>query len=82
MRRTIRKLIRILLNRNTLFILMLLLQVTVLVLTVLFLSQHYLPIYLLLMALDLVLVVYISNTSEDPSMKLPWSSRSSRDLRT
>ena len=72
MRRTIRKLIRILLNRNTLFILMLLLQVTVLVLTVLFLSQHYLPIYLLLMALDLVLVVYISNTSEDPSMKLPW----------
>ena len=72
MRKFLRKLIRILFNRNTLFILMLLVQLTVLVLTVLFLSQHYLPVYAVLLALDVVLVIYITNTSENPSYKLPW----------
>lgn len=72
MRKSLRKLIRIFFNRNTLFILMLLVQIAFLVLTILFLSSHYLPVYLLLLALDMVLVVYISNTSENPSYKLPW----------
>ncbi len=67
-----RKMLRFLFNRNTLFIFMLLLQITVLVLIVSFLSQHYLPIYLMLVGLNMVLVVYISNTSENPSYKLPW----------
>ena len=72
MRKLFRRLIRILFNRNTLFVLMLLFQIVILALIVMFLSQHYLPIYLLLIALDMVLVVYISNTSENPSYKLPW----------
>ncbi|MBQ8926915.1 MAG: cardiolipin synthase [Oscillospiraceae bacterium] len=67
-----RKLIRILFNRNTMFVMMLLLQITVLVLTIVFLSQHYLLIYLGIMALNAVLVVYISNTAENPSYKIPW----------
>ncbi|MDE5565109.1 MAG: cardiolipin synthase [Oscillospiraceae bacterium] len=72
MRRLLRKLIRILFNRNTLIILIMLIQVVALVLTVLFLSQHYLFIYLVLMALNMILVVYITNTSENPSYKIPW----------
>lgn len=72
MRRFLRKLVRILFNRNTLFVVMMLVQVAVLVLAVLFLSQHYIPIYVLLLALDMVLVIYITNTSENPSYKLPW----------
>ncbi len=72
MRKRLRKLLRILLNRNTLFVLLLLVQVAVLVLTILFLSQHYVSIYGVLLALDMVLVVYITNTSENPSYKLPW----------
>lgn len=72
MRKLLRKLVRILLNRNTLFALMLLVQLSVLVLIVLFLSQHYLPIYILLLAIDVILVIYITNTSENPSYKLPW----------
>lgn len=72
MRKTLRKLLRILFNRNTLFAFLLLVQVAVLVLTVLFLSQHYIPVYVFLLALDMVLVIYITNTSENPSYKLPW----------
>ena len=72
MRKILRKLLRTFFNRNVLFIMMLLVQLIVLVLTVLFLSQHYLPIYLMLLGLDMILVVYITNTSENPSYKLPW----------
>ena len=72
MRKFLRKLIRMLFNRNTLFIILLLVQIVVLLLTVLFLSQHYVPVYIVLLALDMVLVVYITNTSENPSYKLPW----------
>lgn len=67
-----RKLIKILFNRNTLIVLLLLLQIVFLVSVVLMLSEHYLFVYLCLMVLDLVLVVYITNTSENPSYKLPW----------
>ncbi len=72
MRKFLRKLIRILLNRNTLFVVLLLIQAAMLVLTILFLSQHYLPVYAVLIALDVVLVIYITNTSENPSYKIPW----------
>ena len=72
MRKFLRKLIRILLNRNTLFVVLLLLQAALLTLTILFLSQHYLPVYAVLIALDVVLVIYITNTSENPSYKIPW----------
>lgn len=72
MRKFFRKLIRSFFNRNVLFILMLLVQIAVLLLVVLFLSQLYLPVYVMLLGLDLVLVVYITNTSENPSYKLPW----------
>lgn len=72
MRRILRKLVRMLLNRNTLFILLLLVQLIALALIVMFLSQHYLPVYMLLLALDVVLVIYITNTSENPSYKIPW----------
>ena len=41
----LRKLIRILFNRNTMFILMLLIQAAFLVLTIMFLSQHYVWVY-------------------------------------
>ncbi|MBR1555763.1 MAG: PLDc N-terminal domain-containing protein, partial [Oscillospiraceae bacterium] len=68
----LRKLIRILFNRNTMFILMLLIQVAFLVLTILFLSQNYVWVYAGLLALNAVLAVYISNTSENPSYKMPW----------
>ena len=72
MRKFLRKMLRVLFNRNAAFIVMLMLQIAVLVLAVTFLSQHYLSIYLLLMGLNMILVVYISNTSENPSYKLPW----------
>lgn len=72
MQKFLRKLVRILFNRNTLFVLMLVVQLAVLVLIILFLSQHYLPIYAFLLLLDVILVIYIMNTSEDPSFKLPW----------
>ena len=68
----LRKLIRILFNRNTMFMLLLLLQATFLVLTVLFLSQHYVEVYAALTVLNLLLAVYISNTAENPSYKMPW----------
>ena len=67
-----RKLIRILFNRNTLFILMLLIQAAFLVLTIMFLSQHYVEVYAGLLALNVILAVYISNTDENPSYKMPW----------
>ncbi len=67
-----RKLIRILFNRNTLFILLLLIQAAFFVLTVLFLSQHFVEIYAALLVLNLILAVYISNTPENPSYKMPW----------
>ena len=72
MRRFLRKLVRALLNRNTLIILLLLIQLVALALVVTFLSQHYLPVYMILLALDVVLVIYITNTSENPSYKIPW----------
>ena len=68
----LRKLIRILFNRNTMFILMMLIQALFLVLTILFLSQNYVWVYAGLLALNAVLAVYISNTSENPSYKMPW----------
>lgn len=68
----LRKLIRILFNRNTTVILMLLFQIAFLVLTILFLSQNYLSVYLGLIVLNIILVIYISNTSESPEYKLPW----------
>lgn len=68
----LRKLIRILFNRNTMFIFMLLVQITFLILTILFLSQNYLSVYFGLTVLNIILVVYISNTSENPDYKLPW----------
>ncbi|MDE5753847.1 MAG: cardiolipin synthase [Oscillospiraceae bacterium] len=68
----LRKLIRILFNRNTVFILMMLVQVAFLVVTILFLSQNYWTVYLGLTILNIILVVYISNTSENPDYKLPW----------
>lgn len=67
-----RRLIRLLFNRNTIFILMLLLQIAFLILTTLFLSQHYVPVYAGLLILDVILAVYICNTSENPSYKMPW----------
>lgn len=67
-----RKLIRLLFNRNTLFILMLLIQAAFLILTILFLSKQYVFVYAGLLLLDAILAVYISNTSENPSYKMPW----------
>lgn len=67
-----RKLVKILFNRNTLIVLLLLLQIGFLVSVVTMLSEHYLFVYFALLFLDLVLVVYITNTSENPSYKLPW----------
>ncbi len=67
-----RKLVKILFNRNTLFVILLLLQIAFLVSAILMLSEHYLFVYFCLLLLDLVLVVYITNTSENPSYKLPW----------
>ncbi|MBQ9110686.1 MAG: cardiolipin synthase [Oscillospiraceae bacterium] len=67
-----RKLIKFLFSRNTLIVLLLLLQIAFLVSAVVLLSEHYLSVYLGLLLLDLVLVVYITNTSENPSYKLPW----------
>ena len=72
MRRIYRRLVRMLLNRNTLIIMLLVVQLVALALVVMFLSQHYLPVYMVLLALDVVLVIYIMNTSENPSYKLPW----------
>jgi len=68
----LRRLAKILFNRNTLFVILLLLQIAFFVTTVFLLSEHFLIVYLFLMILDTVLVVYITNTSENPSYKLPW----------
>lgn len=68
----LRKLIKILFSRNTLFVLLLLVQIAFLVSVIVRLSEHFLAVYFALMLLDLVLVVYITNTSENPSYKLPW----------
>ncbi len=51
---------------------LLLLQIAFLVTAVLLLSEHFLFVYFFLIILDTVLVVYITNTSENPSYKLPW----------
>ncbi len=67
-----RRLAKILFNRNTLFVILLLLQIAFLVTTVILLSEHFLFVYFFLIILDTVLVVYITNTSENPSYKLPW----------
>lgn len=67
-----RKLVKILFSRTALFALMLLIQIAILVSAIVFLSEHFLFAYLFLMVLDLALVVYIINTSENPSYKLPW----------
>ncbi len=67
-----RKLIRILFNRNTLFIFMLLVQIAVLILTVLFLSQHYVFVYACIMGLNLLLVIHICNSRENPAYQIPW----------
>ena len=68
----LRKLIKFLFSRNSLIILLLLVQIVFLVTTVFLLSEHFLFVYLFLMLLDTVLIVYITNTSENPSYKLPW----------
>ncbi len=68
----LRRLIRILFNRNTLFVLMLMLQIAFLVLTTLFLSQNYIWVYAGLLILDVILAVYLCNTAENPSYKIPW----------
>jgi len=68
----LRKLIRVLLNRNTLFVLMVLIQAAFFVLTILFLSTHYVWVYGGLLILDVILGVYICNTAENPSYKIPW----------
>ena len=67
-----RKIIRLLFNRNTLFVILLLIQIIVLVVTILFLSQHYLLVYSLLVAMNFVLMLCILNSPENPSYKLPW----------
>ncbi len=67
-----RKLFKILFSRTALFVLMLLVQIAFLVAAIVVLSEHFLAIYLFLMLLDLALVVYIINTAENPSYKLPW----------
>ena len=72
MRKFLRKLVRIFLNRNTLFVVLLLVQTAVLIFILLFLSQQYLSVYVVLIALNVVLVIYITNTSENPSYKIPW----------
>lgn len=68
----LRKLIKFLFSRNSLIVLILLLQIVFFVTTILLLSEHFLFVYLFLMLLDTVLIVYITNTSENPSYKLPW----------
>ena len=68
----LRKLIRILFNRNTMFILMLLMQAAFLVLTILFLSQNYVFVYAGILILNVLLAVYICNTDENPSYQMPW----------
>lgn len=68
----LRKLIKFLFSRNSLIILLLLVQIVFLVTTVFLLSEHFLFVYFFLMVLDTVLIVYITNTSENPSYKLPW----------
>ena len=67
-----RKIIRLLFNRNTLFVILLVVQIIVLILTVLFLSQHYLMVYGILVAMNFVLMLCILNSPENPSYKLPW----------
>ncbi len=68
----LRKLIKFLFSRNSLIFLLLLLQIAFFITTVFLLSEHFLFVYLFLMLLDTVLIVYITNTSENPSYKLPW----------
>ncbi len=68
-----RKLFKILFSRNALIVILLLVQVTFLVTAVALLSEHFFAVYLFIMALNLALVIYLNNTSENPSYKLPWA---------
>lgn len=51
---------------------LLLVQIAFLVSTISFLSEQYVFVYMGLLLLNAVLVVYITNTSDNPSYKLPW----------
>lgn len=70
--RFVRKLVNILFSRIFLYVLLMLVQIAFLTAAVILLSEHFLAVYLFLMMLDIALVVYIINTSENPSYKLPW----------
>lgn len=59
-------------SRNAIFILLLLFQIFFLFFTVYYLREHFYFVYFFLLVLDAVLVIYITNTDDNPAYKLAW----------
>lgn len=68
----LKKLLKRLFSQNTLYILMMLVQITFLVLSVLLLNQNYAWVYGALTLLNIVLIIYITNSNDHPSYKISW----------
>lgn len=68
----IKQILKRIFSRNAIFILMLLFQITFLVFAIAFIGEKFYFVYLFLMVLDIIIVIYIMNKSDNPSYKLSW----------
>lgn len=59
-------------SQNAIYVILLLVQIAFLLFTVNTLKEKFYFIYLILIFLDIVLVIYIMNKSDNPSYKLSW----------
>ncbi|MCI5845218.1 MAG: cardiolipin synthase [Oscillospiraceae bacterium] len=68
----LKKIWKFLFSQNTLYILLMLIQLAFLVLSVLFLNQNYAWVYGALLLLNGVMIIYITNSRKNPSYKISW----------
>lgn len=67
-----KKVWKFLFSQNTLYILLMLIQLAFLVLSVLFLNQNYAWVYGALLLLNGLMIIYITNSRKNPSYKISW----------
>ncbi|MGN1223920.1 MAG: PLD nuclease N-terminal domain-containing protein, partial [Ruminococcus sp.] len=68
----LKKIWKFLFSQNTLYILLMLIQLAFLILSVLFLNQNYAWVYGALLLLNGVMIIYITNSRKNPSYKISW----------
>ncbi len=68
----LKKILSKILSRNAATVLLLLLQIGFIILSVTALGEKYYIIYFILIILDIVLVIFITNKNEPSSYKMPW----------